>query len=235
MSAGGKEDMTRGKTPRWECQLWSYISSGDGMQCPMLSSCRTRQMCGWCISDNMELLKQLLDTNQFNPSNYDFIEPVTPGRIFKLVETLAQSMLRVGRVRCLPVPTGLVSLADEHHPIEVRLVPLTANHGAIWRLEDGWVIQLNENDPPVRRRFTLFHEAFHILAHGRTTPVFRKRGVEVGSFNELLADYFAACILAPRKWAEEKWSEVENLDRMSEIFDVRDTAMWIRLKTLSLI
>ena len=85
------------------------------------------------------------------------------------------------------------------------------------------------------KRFTLFHEGFHILAHCRTMPVFRRRGAIQGSFNELVADYFAGCILMPREWTEEKWSEVEDLGRMAEIFDVPKSLMWIRSRELSLI
>ncbi|GAG36112.1 unnamed protein product [marine sediment metagenome] len=55
-----------------------------------------------------------------------------------------------------------------------------------------------------------------------------------GSFNELLADYFAVCILMPREWVKEKWAEVKDLDKMAEIFDVPKSAMCIRLKRLGL-
>lgn len=56
-----------------------------------------------------------------------------------------------------------------------------------------------------------------------------------GSFNELLADYFAICILMPRQWVREKWAEVKHLNRMVEIFDVPKPAMYIRLKQLGLV
>jgi len=197
--------------------------------------CQFRQRGGWCISDDTEHLEKLLDSRQFNPSDYDFIDHMTPCGIFKLVEMLAQGILRKGKVCCPPVPAGLVSLADEQHSVEVRLVPLKCHAGAIWRLRDTWVIHLNGNDPPARRRFTLFHEAFHILAHTRATPVFRKRNSEAGCFNELLAEYFAACILMPRKQVEEKWAEVKDVNRMAEIFDVIERAMWVRLKALRLV
>ncbi|GAI11305.1 unnamed protein product [marine sediment metagenome] len=65
--------------------------------------------------------------------------------------------------------------------------------------------------------------------------MFRKRDYETGAFNELLADYFAGSILMPRKWVEEKWSEVKNLRRMAEIFDVEKPLMWIRLREMDLI
>ncbi len=224
-----------GKIPSWEAELWSYLSSGDGATCPLHSQCQARQRGGWCPDDNKKRLNRLLDERQFNLSNYDFIECGTCGRIFEIVEMLAQKCLKRGRVSCPPVPTELVSLADEQRPVEARLLPLNVYHGAIWHEKDGWVIQLRNGDTPVTRRFTLFHEAFHIFAHCKTTPVFRKRGAVLGSFNELLADHFAGCILMPREWVKERWAEVEDLDRMAEIFEVPRSAMCIKLRQLGLI
>lgn len=65
--------------------------------------------------------------------------------------------------------------------------------------------------------------------------MFRKRGTKEGSFNELLADYFAGCILMPREWVKEKWAEVKNLRSMAEIFDVEEPLMWIKLREMALI
>jgi len=226
-----------GKIPRWESELWSYISSGDGMCCPLRSHCQARKEYGWCPDKNIEHINQLLDNRQCNLRSCDFVgsEDGRLGRVFQLVELLARKYLKMGKIRCTPVPTGLVALADEQHTIETRLLPLKAHHGAIWYLREGWVIQLKGDDTSASKRFTLFHEVFHILAHCQTTPVFRKRGTIQGSFNELLADYFAACILMPREWVKEKWAEVKNLDRMAEIFDVPKPAMCIRLRQLGLV
>ncbi|TET17807.1 MAG: ImmA/IrrE family metallo-endopeptidase [Dehalococcoidia bacterium] len=225
----------REKVPRWESELWSYMSSSDGMHCPLASHCQIRQSGKWCIDDNMERLNQLLDAKGFNLRNYDFIECEACGRIFKMVEMLARRYLKRGRVRCPPVPTGLVSLFDEQYPVEVRLLPLKVYHGAIWHPKGVWIIQLKAGDTSAAKRFTLFHEAFHILAHCRTTPVFRKRGTIQGSFNELLADYFATCILMPREWVKEKWVDVHDLNKVAKIFGVPQSAMCIRLKRLGLI
>ena len=223
------------RIPRWESELWSYVSRGDGARCPIYSHCQIRQRGGWCSSDNIDCLIQLLDVSPFRPSNYDAIVDLACGRIFNLVEMLAESFLRKGKVHCLPVPTELLSLADEQYSIEVRLVPLRAHHGAIWRLKDSWVIQLNANDTPVTRRFTLFHEAFHILAQRKANKVLHKeRGLKTGSFNELLAEYFATCILMPRECVKKKWAEAKDLQRMGRIFDVTEPAVWLRLKSLGL-
>jgi hypothetical protein len=226
-----------GQCPKWESQLWSYVSTGDGMHCPLISQCRAKQSGTWCPDDDSEKLRQLIGSDgQFTTANYEFREP-RGGVIFPAVEKLAQKHLERGRVSCLPVPIELISVADENNSVEVRVVHLKACHAAIWRLKGVWVIQLADNRTSSRNRFTLFHEAFHILAHSRssTTPVFMKRGATQGSFNELLADYFAMCILMPKEWVIERWAEVKDLDRMVEIFDVPKSTMWLRLRELSLV
>jgi len=235
LSVGEEENMGE-KIPRWESELWSYVSSGDGEHCSTYNHCQLRQKGGWCPDDDRERLNRLLDDNErFSFTNYNFIESGACGRVSKMMEMLANKYLKKGRVSRLPVPMKLVSLADEQCAIETRLLPLKVYHGAIWRLREGWVVQLNDNDTSAMRRFTLFHEVFHILAHCKATPVFRKRGIKEGSFNELLADWFAFCILMPKEWVKEKWAEVEDLDGMAEIFDVPKSAMCIKLKRLGLI
>ena len=136
------------RIPRWESELWSYISSSDGIQCPLYGCCQAKQKGGCCPSDCMEQIGQLTDIGSFNLRDCDSIAPLTSCRIFELVEMLAQKYIKRGKVYCQPVPTGLVSLADEQDPVEVHLVPLMAYHGAIWHVKGSWIIQLNENDAP---------------------------------------------------------------------------------------
>jgi len=227
-----------GRIPKWEAELWSYVGSGDGEHCPLYDRCRTRRACSWCPDEHKERLNQFLEETEINVHSCDFIgiaEGKGIGRLFLLVELLAQRYLKIGEVSSPPVPTVLVGLVDQRGTIEVREVPLKAYHGAIWHPKEGWIVQVRADDAPGVKRLTLFHEAFHILAHYRTTPVFRKRGAIQGSFNELLADYFAMCILMPRRWVREKWVQVNDLDRMAEIFDVPKPAVCIRLRQLGLV
>jgi len=234
LSAEELKNINGKKVPKWESRLWTYVSNGDGVNCPVYNLCHFRQGGGWCVSDEIECVQKLPDNRQFNPSDFDFLSNVELCEIFKLVEILAQSILREEGISCPPVPSELVSMADDQYPVEVRLVPLKCYHGAIWFLKDSWVIHLNKNDSPSSRRLTLFHEAFHILAHTRANPVFRKRNVNLGSFNELLAECFAAAILMPRKWVEVKLAEGNNVHQMAKIFDVTERAIWCRLKVLHL-
>lgn len=237
MSVVGVEDMTLGKIPKWETDLWSLVSRGDGEHCPLYDRCRIRKVCSWCVSEHSREISQLLENRQFNIAEYDFIEaePQRLGKPFRLVEMLAQKYLKKGKDHGPPVPAELVQLFDTERAVEVHSIPLKTYHGAIWRLEDRWIIQLKGGDTPLMRRFILFHETFHVLAHGQCIPVFKKRGVEQGRFNEVLADYFAACILMPREWVREKWLEVKDTDRIAEIFDVPKPVMVIRLRQLGLV
>ncbi len=237
------------KTPKWESELWSYISSGDGVTCPLYDDCKTRQRGGWCFSDNKEMFSGSYGTHAIIGSSGDdseldvfrglfehnFPRKWICGRIFQLVEALANKYVKKAKLTQPPVITELIRQFDISPGIEVRPLPLKAYHGALWYLEDGWVIHLNNEDKPARQRVTLFHEAFHILAHSSATPVFRKRGIKEGLFNEMLADYFAGCILMPKGWVKEKWTEVNDLKQMAEIFQVTEVSMWIRLKAMELI
>jgi len=235
--------MSIGKTPRWESELWSYLSKGDGEHCPLYNNCQIRLQGGWCLGDSkkyFDRINKFIDNDEFTSSGsesakFDFIRCAKAGRIFELVGMLAKMYLTKAGVHRPPVPTELISLVDEHRPIEIRQLPLKAYHGAIWRLSDRWIIQLKSNDTPARQRFTAFHEAFHILAHCRATPVFKKIGTKEGAFNELLADHFAGSILMPKEWAKEKWAEVKDLDRMVEIFEIPKPIVWFGLKGMGLI
>jgi hypothetical protein len=244
LSAAGKKSTIPTKVPKWEAELWSYLTQGDGIHCPLYQSCRLRLEGGWCLSEHEEyyqLMNDFLDdeaSDLIDPAGIKFEFPACPysGRIFKLVRKFAAKCRTEAGIDSLPVPVDLITHADDNLPIEVRKIPLKAHHGAIWRLNDCWVVQLNVNDTPAMQRFTLYHEIFHILAHGKAAPVFKKTSSSPeGSFNELLADHFAAIILMPEKQVEEKWAEVRDANQMAAIFDVPRPVVWFALKHQSLI
>ncbi len=224
-----------GKIPRWETQLWSYISGGDGENCPFRSQCHIKVIGKWCPDDDKLRIVGLLDAKQFDLADYDFIECGTCGGIIRMGEMLAERYLKENGIDCLPVPTELVLKVDGEYPVEVRMVPLRVHHGATWCLKDGTVIQIRDDDTPAEKRYTLFHEFFHVLCQRKGVPVFRKAGARRGSFNELCANCFAAFMLMPQGWIEEKWAEVKDLDKMVEIFGVPKPTMCMRLKYLGLI
>ncbi len=229
----------RGKIPKWESKLWSYISNGDGEHCPLYDHCLERQDGKWCAGENIKNLIQLIDSGScFDYSDFEFVKyrgNIPNEGLFKLLEKLAEKQLKQLEASCPPVPTEIVSQIDARSSVEVRPVLLKAYHGATWHPKGEWVIHINKQDTPVVRRFTLFHEVFHILAHYGISPLLqRKRGVR-GSFFEVLADHFAIYMLMPEERVKEKWAAVNDLDLMAKIFEVPRPAMWFRIKTLGLL
>jgi Zn-dependent peptidase ImmA (M78 family) len=222
-----------------EDELWACVGTGDGMHCSLYSDCNFRKSGGWCVDDNLKYIENLrgqaeqLSDKILATGNYD-LRLSSQCQIIKLLECLAQSFLQKGGISCVPVPTSLAMLADEPDSIEVRLVPLTTAHGGLWRLERKWIVQLNSNDKPTRRRFTLFHEIFHILAHRKTTPVFSRLGYEGAAFNEWMADYFAACVLAPPHLVEKEWPKFKDILQMRRHFDVPFGIIIFMLKRVGL-
>jgi len=150
------------------------------------------------------------------------------------VEELASDYLGGAGVSGPPVPSELIGIFDESRKVQVRLVPLKALHGVVWLLRREWIIQLNVRDPHRVRRYSLFHEAFHI-AHRITYPAFKKAEARHTSFNEVLADHFAACFLMPKEWVKEYWPRVQDVRVMADRFDVPVRQMRRRLNQLSLL
>jgi hypothetical protein len=232
------------KTPKWESELWAYLSSGDGTSCPMYPSCQLRGGNVRCFSENedyFQLVNEFVDKDEPelhapSISKLEFLTCPGSGRVFRLVSRLAGKYQELVGIDRLPVPTDLITRDSNQLPIEVRQVPLKANHGAVWQLSDCWLVHLNSNDTPARQRFTLYHEIFHILAHCKGTPVFKKAGhSQGGAFNELLADHFASIILLPTALVKRLWPEVQDIGRMAAVFEVPKPIVWITLKHLRLI
>jgi predicted transcriptional regulator len=206
------------------------------MHCPQFSSCTIRLRGDYCPNTDKDRFNQLINSDgHFFPDNFNQVK-ICSGEVMQHVERLAEHRFGRDRANELPVPTNLIALASEEHPIEVRTLDLRACYAAIWDMPDGWVIQISDSISPPRKRFTLFHEAFHIIAHNRCQkPIFKQRGGNQASFNELLADYFAMCVLMPKEQVREQWLEMRDVDRMSIAFDVPKSTMWLRLKELDLI
>jgi Zn-dependent peptidase ImmA (M78 family) len=158
------------------------------------------------------------------------------GRIFQLIVRLASRSHEQAGIKQPPVPTNLITSTDGDVPIEVRRLPLKAYRGAVWRLSNCWVVQLNSNDSTARQRFTLYHEIFHILAHSKATPVFKKAGRHrEGTFNEMLADHFSGACLMPEKLVRKIWPTTKDMKAVARIFDVPEPGVWFELKHLGLL
>jgi hypothetical protein len=227
--SGVERRNTEIKSPEWETELWSYISQGDGINCPVYESCIYRLKGNWCLNEHKEYfdaVNSFIDEDNPDPDIFKNVSMKSicgpkNGRVFELVQQLAYKYHQQAGLDDAPVPSDLITRGEDNLPIEVRRIPMKSYHGAVWQLSDCWLIQLNSEDSPARQRFTIYHEIFHILAHNKGTPVFKKTpNCQEGSFNELLADHFAAIILMPRNLVMQKWQDIKDVDRMANEFEV---------------
>jgi Zn-dependent peptidase ImmA (M78 family) len=134
-----------------------------------------------------------------------------------------------------------VHLIDPEKKIEIRQLPLKKYHGAVWHIGDRWIIYLNSNDTPGRRRVALFHEYFHILASCNAKTSFSDTKITYSKINrrclvtEIMADAFAANLLIPQEWLENNFPKIGNVKQISEICNVAYTLTYFKLKLDGLI
>lgn len=118
--------------------------------------------------------------------------------------------------------------------LEVRLrrdLPEGASGMANW-LKPRWVVLLNKTEPAVRRRFSLWHEFKHIIDHEGVEYLYKgltPRDIEV------VADYFAACVLMPKKLVKRLYGQGHHdTADLAALFGVSEVAMRYRLNQIGL-
>ncbi|MHB9149798.1 MAG: ImmA/IrrE family metallo-endopeptidase [Thermoleophilia bacterium] len=146
-------------------------------------------------------------------------------------EAQANRLLDLFGLTAPAVPCALVSELPHIRVEESFDLPVSG--AAFW---DGtsWVLSLNAADSLPRRRFSLMHEFKHVLDH----PL-RRVAFGAGDFSsdamERIADYFAACVLMPKRWIKTAFfSDSQSVERLAAVFVVSRQAMSYRLAELGL-
>ncbi len=99
-----------------------------------------------------------------------------------------------------------------------------------------WLVALNGNEPPARRRFSLAHELFHIINHTTGAQMHPDLPSQPGILKaERLADYFAGCLLMPKRHVKRLSGEGRGLELLADEFSVSPRAMQVRLSQLGLV
>ncbi len=218
--------------------LWDMLYECNSDRCPLRDHCGHTKI-GWCVNDNAEIIKSILGSEDLVQSWHSSIrsEPVCP--VFESVERLAYSFLKNAGIEFMPVPSGVAHLADQTRPLEIHSLHLNHCHGALWELDSTWLLQIREQDSFPQKRFTIFHEVFHILTHSTAHEL---PAHSIGhcqsnwtTFRDLVADVFACYVLMPRNHVERKWLFYKSLTKMSRCFIVPAPVMWLRLKRMGLL
>jgi Zn-dependent peptidase ImmA (M78 family) len=95
----------------------------------------------------------------------------------------------------------------------------------------AWVISLAAGDGLARQRFTLLHEFKHIIDHGQTDRLYvGDRDRTSAEQAEAAADYFAGCVLVPKRDLKSIWGRgTQRLDALADYFGVSAQAIAVRL------
>lgn len=165
---------------------------------------------------------------------------IAPPRPLRLAEALRVAELQASRLleACeiteAPIPESVISTLPR---VQVeRLTPIPVSGSAHWA-RGRWVIVLNAAEPLVRQRFSLAHEAKHVLDAPAMSYLYPAiRGMTSHDISERVADHFAACLLMPRPWVKRAWTTgTQDVRSLARHFHVSQMAMQIRLQTLGLI
>lgn len=170
------------------------------------------------------------------------LRDVVPDRGLLFSEALRIAELQAARLREL---TDQASHADENAMAEepianlprirIRRQRMPTSGVSYW---DGhcWIIALNARESEARQRFTLFHEYKHIIDHGRTDRLYRgNRTRSAEQQAEHAADYFAGCLLMPKRLLKRAWGNgIQTPQRLADLFEVSPRAVEVRLSQLGL-
>jgi Zn-dependent peptidase ImmA (M78 family) len=159
--------------------------------------------------------------------------PLTPSETLRIAELQANRLLEHFKIQTNAVPEEIVSELPRIRV--VREMGLAMSGSAHW---DGrfWLIALSADEHPLRQRFSLMHEFKHVIDHTTKDRLYSDRPFQTASEQaERVADYFAACLLMPKKVVKRLWYQGnQNIVRLAEMLFVSPRALRFRLDQLGL-
>jgi Zn-dependent peptidase ImmA (M78 family) len=160
--------------------------------------------------------------------------PLTPSEAFRLAELQANHLLRYSAIESNAVPEEIVSELPRVRVVREYGLPISG--AAHWNGR-YWVITLNADEPIFRQRFSLMHEFKHVLDHTTKDFLYHDRAFQTAEQQaERVADYFAACLLMPKRVVTRLWCQGnQNLVELAETLFVSTRALRFRLEQLGLV
>ena len=160
--------------------------------------------------------------------------PLSHQEALRIAELQANRLLALTGVRDAGTPTDIVSglpFVEVAHRSDLPVSGLTN-----W-FKPRWLILLNSSEPAVRRRFSLMHEFKHILDHDKVAYLYPSTSfLDSQRRAELVADYFAACLLMPKRLIKRCYGQgQQQVTELAAEFGVSPVAMQFRLQQLGLI
>jgi Zn-dependent peptidase ImmA (M78 family) len=159
---------------------------------------------------------------------------VTYAEALMIAELQAAKLLELCEIDNGPVPSEIVTDLPK---LRVERTLRSTSGASLWdRGRCEWVVYLNRFDSWRRQRFTLFHEFKHIIDHGRRHVLYAGPGHhDPDAEAERAADYFAGCVLVPKKFLKHAWGQgIQKVTDLARLFGVSEVAIEVRLRQTGL-
>jgi uncharacterized protein DUF955 len=160
------------------------------------------------------------------------LRPLTPSETLRIAELQANRLLEHFAIAAAVVPEEIVSDLPR---IRVVREVLPVSGSAHWA-NGYWLITLNIDEPATRQRFSLVHEFKHVLDHTTKQYLYRDRPFQTAYDQaERVADYFAACLLMPKRVVKRLWCQGhQNIIELAAKLQVSPAALRYRLDQIGL-
>jgi Zn-dependent peptidase ImmA (M78 family) len=162
------------------------------------------------------------------------LRPLRYSEAFRLAELQAQTFLALTGVTEPAVPIRIIT--DLPRLQVTRMSPFPTSGATHWS-HGRWMVVLNGSEPATRQRFSLAHEAKHIIDHRFLHLIYgRFPESERADMVERICDFFAGCLLMPRPWVKRLYcSGMQHLPDLAQSFGVSQAAMSVRLNQVGLV
>ena len=159
--------------------------------------------------------------------------PLTPSETLRIAELQANRLLEHFQIETAAVPEEIVSELPRIRVVREGTLPVSA--AAHWNGRH-WLITVSAEEHSLRQRFSLMHEFKHVLDHTTKQFLYRDRPFQTAPEQaERVADYFAACLLMPKRVVKSLWCQGhQNIPQLAERLRVSPAALRYRLDQLGL-
>lgn len=162
---------------------------------------------------------------------------LAPGRRMSHLESLRLAANQAAMLRDLlgahtnRFDTDLVTSLPR---IAVQAVSNLPASGASFWGNGTWHIHLHADEPGTHRHFTMLHELKHIIDHPVQKNVYDERAFVVYGEREIIADYFAACVLIPEARLRAAYARTHDHEELATRFGVSTRRLLLRLSEIGL-
>jgi len=159
--------------------------------------------------------------------------PLTYHETLRIAELQANRLLEYFDITPNAVPEEIITELPRIRVERERGLPVS---GAVHWNGRYWVITVSSDEHPLRQRFSLAHEFKHVLDHTTKHFLYFDRPTSTANEQaERVADYFAACLLMPKRVVKRLWGEQhQDIGHLANMLRVSPAALQYRLDQLGL-